>query len=350
MRPPGVSSRRGARSGPRGPDRAALAADLLGVLAGGLAHLLAVALRAVLKGRLRRLRRLARDLLAVLQSLLAGLLGLLGDLVGDLAELLVLHARGGDEQAGDEADRDRADREAQRVLLGQALRAAGVRRHLPAVRRRVADAAADAAGGSGHGVLGPDDFVPDGLGGSHDLLLGPALDVGLVLERVDGLAHLRAGLLYLLADPVWVFAHWMSSFTVSTVWGAGGVACCSDFWPALNSANATIAHRTVTISAASHVGMASSSAAISVAVRAPSIASPKTAAAASRPAPLPATLPFCVTSACASLISWRTSVEVCPASSLTSSPTPRSRMSWPPAAMVRAASRARPARRAGRLR
>ena len=43
------------------------------------------------------------------------------------------------------------------------------------------------------------------------------------------------------------------------------------------------------------------------------------------PAPLPASLPFSVTSACASLISWRTSVEVWLARSLTSSPKPRSR-------------------------
>ncbi len=51
----------------------------------------------------------------------------------------------------------------------------------------------------------------------------------------------------------------MSSFTVSTVWGAGGVARWSALWPALASTAATTAHSAITISAATQVGMASSS-------------------------------------------------------------------------------------------
>src|SRR4051812_34750871 len=121
----------------------------------------------------------------------------------------------------------------------------------------------------------------------------------------------------------------MSSFTVSTVWGAGGVADCRALRPAAASTPATAAHSRVTISAASHSGRKLSSTMISSAVRAPSASSAVTAAPTSMPAPLPASLPFSVTSAWASLISWRTSVEVWLARSLTSSPMPRSRGSVP---------------------
>src|SRR5688500_801233 len=99
-----------------------------------------------------------------------------------------------------------------------------------------------------------------------DRVLGARLEVGLVTEGIDGLAHLGARLFYLAADPVWVFAHWMSSFTVSTVWGTGGVAACSAFLPLMASTPATASHSTVTISAASHSGRKLSSATISTAV------------------------------------------------------------------------------------
>src|SRR6185312_1762160 len=56
-------------------------------------------------------------------------------------------------------------------------------------------------------------------------ILGSGLDVRLVGERVDGVAHALAGVLYLCADCARVFAHSTSSFTVSTVCsGTGGVA------------------------------------------------------------------------------------------------------------------------------
>src|SRR6201999_879522 len=96
-------------------------------------------------------------------------------------------------------------------------------------------------------------------------------DIGLVTERVDGVAHLLARLLYLEPDPVWVFAHWMSSFTVSTVWGAGGVAERSAVRPACASTAVTTPQRTVVISAASQSGRAASRAMTISAVSAPSI-------------------------------------------------------------------------------
>jgi hypothetical protein len=95
----------------------------------------------------------------------------------------------------------------------------------------------------------------------------------------------------------------------------------------LASTRATIAHSAITISAATHVAIAVSSSATSPAVSAPSASSAAIAAAPSMPAPLPASLPFCWSSARASSISWRTSVEVCDESSLTSSPIGRSRAS-----------------------
>src|SRR5918994_3430178 len=71
--------------------------------------------------------------------------------------------------------------------------------------------------------------------------------------------------------------------------------------------------------AASQVGMARSSAAMSPAVSAPNASNATAAPAASIPAPLPARLPRSVISALASSISWRTSVLVSLARSLTSS-------------------------------
>src|SRR4051812_33669501 len=235
---------------------------------GGLLDLLAVLLHAVLERLLRALGGLLGDLLAVLERLLAGLLGRLDHLVGELAELLVLDARGRDQQARDEPDGDGAQRQPDRILLGQPLGLTRLAVDLLAVGGRV-----------GHGVLGAHELLPDIARGSHDALLGritgvlqrflrARLHVGLVAERVDGALHLRPRPLYLGADPVWVFAHRMSSFTVSTVWGAGGVACCNAFWPALASTRATIAHSAITISAATHVAIALSSSAISPGVSA----------------------------------------------------------------------------------
>ena len=92
---------------------------------------------------------------------------------------------------------------------------------------------------SGCGVADADDLRLDRVLRAHEALLRARLHVGLVGEGVDGLAHLVAGRLYFLADPVWVFAHWMSSFTVSTVCsGTGGVACCSSLRPRAASTRA----------------------------------------------------------------------------------------------------------------
>ena len=56
--------------------------------------------------------------------------------------------------------------------------------------------------------------------------------IGPVADRVDGVAHLTARLLYLLADLGWVLAHCTSSFTVSTVCsGTGGPASWTSFLP-----------------------------------------------------------------------------------------------------------------------
>src|SRR5689334_6268162 len=178
-----------------------------------VAQVLAMALRALLRG----LRRVLSDLLAVLERLLPGLLGTLLDLVGELADALVLHARGRNEHAGEESDGDRADREAERVLLGHALGAPRLVLDLVAVRRSPDDPVLDAH---------------DGLLLLAQIVLRAALDVRLVAQGVDGVAHLLARLLYLAPDPVWVFAHRMSSFTVSTVWGAGGVAARIELRPA----------------------------------------------------------------------------------------------------------------------
>ena len=82
---------------------------------------------------------------------------------------------------------------------------------------------------AGHGALDrvhrPGDGLARALDGAGDLVLGPRGDVGLVAERIDGLAHLLAGVRYLLPELIWVLAHCTSSFTVSMVSsGIGGVA------------------------------------------------------------------------------------------------------------------------------
>src|SRR5829696_2183100 len=295
--------------------------DVLRRLLRALLDLLGVLLAALLDRLLRALRGVLRNLLAVLERLLAGLADLLLHVVGDRADLLVFDARGRDQHAREEPDGNRADRETERILLRHARGLAGLVLDLAGIRRAADDLVLDAH----DALLGRFLLV-------LQVLLGARLDVGLVTERVDGVRHLGARLFYLGADPVGFFAHWMSSFTVSTVWGAGGVARCNCFWPALASTRATIAHSAITISEATHVAIASSSSVIRAALSAPSASSPAAAAPPSMPAPLPATLPFCCSSAWASWISLRTRVEVCWERSLTSSPIPRSRgspaVSW----------------------
>ena len=62
------------------------------------------------------------------------------------------------------------------------------------------------------------DLVGDGL-------LRPPAHVGLVAERLDGVTHPLACLLYVLPDLARVLAHSMSSFTLSLACsGTGGTA------------------------------------------------------------------------------------------------------------------------------
>src|SRR4051794_6387622 len=211
QRPDPAGREAGAARGLRG-------ADLLAGVLRGLARVVGDALGVLAAALLRRLGRLRGDvlgdLLAALDGLLAGL-GRLGlDLVGDRADLLVLDARGRDQHAGDEADRGGPDGEPERVLLGDPDRALG----------GVLDVAA-ARGRAGDGVLRAGHLRLEAVHLLVHRFLGSGLDVGLVRERVDGVAHALAGVLYLCADRARVFAHSTSSFTVSTVCsGTGGVA------------------------------------------------------------------------------------------------------------------------------
>src|SRR5215213_8361117 len=84
-------------------------------------------------------------LLTALAGLLSGFLDLLLDLVRYVAELLVLHPRGGDEHAGQEAHGDRAERNADRVLLRHARRLAGAAPDVLAAGRCLGDARAGAS-------------------------------------------------------------------------------------------------------------------------------------------------------------------------------------------------------------
>src|SRR4051794_14152707 len=307
------------------------AADLARALLRGVAELLGV----LATGLLGRVGGggggLLGDLLAVLERFLARLLDLLADLLGHRADLLVLEPARRDEQAGEEADGDAADREAERVLLGDAGGLLGLALHLARLRRALGDRAGDLV-----------------LDAAH-LVLRPALHVGLVAQRVDGVTHLRAGLLYLCADPVRVFAHCTSSFTVSTVCsGTGGAAAWTRFLPCWARIPAIATSTTPTIRAASQLASTPSRSMIRKAVSAPAPSRPTAAAPVNMPAPLPACLPFSVSSALARSISCRTSVEVWSASCLTSSPIGRSRRSWSvsgPAAMSgpRVAARREPA-------
>src|SRR3954468_4131519 len=167
----------------------------------------------------------------------------------------------GDPPEQEAEDERPADRERQRVALGH--RARLVR----AARRGRADALLD--------------FV--------DLLAGLALDVGLLPERLDGVAELEpraldvaaqllrapglaavGGRLYCRAAFARSFVHWTSSFTLSTVCsGTGGVACWTFPLPVSASTPAIAAYTTQTISAASQPAIASLRARIRQAVNAP---------------------------------------------------------------------------------
>src|SRR5215210_3557273 len=232
-------------------------------------------------------------MLAAFERLLPGLLGPVLDLVGDRADLLVLDLGGRHEEPGDEADGDGADREPERVLLGHALDAPGLALDLAAVRRR-----------PGHLLLRGADLV-------GNRVLRPRLDVGLVAERLDRVAHPGAGLLYVLPDRARVFAHSTSSFVLSMACsGTGGPA----FWilplPVSASAAATAPYTTATSSAASQSGMAESSAAITHVVSAANAPTPNSPAPPNMPAPTPACFPFSASSAFARSIFLLTSVVV----------------------------------------
>src|SRR5215217_426555 len=304
---------RAERRGSASALRAGRLLRLLCFLLCGLLELLGVLLTAFLCGLLGAFGGLLRHLLTALAGLLSGLLDLLLDLVRYVAELLVLHPRGGDEHAGQEAHGDRAERNADRVLLRHARRLAGAAPDVLAAGRCLGDAR---AGASDLGLR------------RLELLARPCLDIGLVTERLDRVAHAGAGILYLLADFARVLAHSTSSFTDSWVCsGTGGVACCTLVLPVNASTPDRASQMTVTISAASHSGMAVSSAAIAVAVSAPRPSSTDTPAPPNMPAPRPARLPFCAISALARSSSWRTSVVVSCDSCLSNSPVGRSRKS-----------------------
>src|SRR5512133_1361910 len=229
------------RLGPGAPAPAGLGAEVLSVLGGAIGQLLALLLGLLLGGLGGRRGDLLGDLLAPVQGLLAGLLDLVHDLIGHTAELLVLDPGRGRGQAGQEPQRGGADSQPQRVLLGQAGRPPTRLLDLPS---------------AGGGVAGPGRGPDYGLLGSgggvahlrlHVLhlvahcVLGPRGHVGLVADRLDGLAHLGPGLGYVLSDRIWVLAHSTSSFTVSMVCsGTGGPAAFILAWPCLTRTKAMI--------------------------------------------------------------------------------------------------------------
>src|SRR5215217_6269396 len=171
-----------------------LGAEVLGVLGGAVGEVLTLRLGALLGGVGAAAGHLLGDLLAPVQGLLPVLLGQTNRTLGLLLDLAT--AGGGIAHPG--------GRIAHRV--------AGPRR------------------GPDHGLLGPGGGVADlALEVVHrlaHLVLGPRGHIGLVGHGLHRLAHLGPGSLYVLANLVWVLAHWTSSFTVSTVCsGTSGVAC-----------------------------------------------------------------------------------------------------------------------------
>src|SRR4029453_4838729 len=170
-------------------------------------------------------------------------------------------------------------------------------------------------GGAAYGVSGAGRRPSDGLLGAHGgvghrclhvvhllahLFLGSARHVCLVADGLHGLAHLGSGLLYFLADLVWVLAHCTSSLTVSMVCsGTGGTACLTRSRPRKASTAATPADTTATMRAASQAGMTMSSNTMKQVVNAAAANRPTAPAAPNRPAPIPACLPFWLSSALA---------------------------------------------------
>src|SRR6187549_153444 len=277
-------------------------------------------------GLFRLLRHLAGDVLAALDRLFAHLRRLLLDLVGERAHLLVLDSGAGQHHPGEEAGGKAAERQPDWVFLGDAGSLPGAFLHLFGVRRRFADPRR----GSHHLASQPLLLV-------GERLLDAPFDVGLVRQRVHGVAHFRPGLLYLLADLTRVLAHCTSSLTLSTVSsGAGGMLSLTLSRPLRPRTAATAPYTTVTISAATHASIASERRRIRKAVSAPAASSPTTPAAPRMPAPLPACLPFSESSALASSSSWRTSSELFSESCLSSSPVELSRRSalWPFTALI----------------
>src|SRR3954453_11405725 len=171
--------------------------------------------------------RLLGDLGGHLAAAVDGLAGGFGrgflHLVGDRPDPFVLDPRARQQHADEEAGGKAADRQAERVLLGHTDDFAGALFDLLAVWSRFADF-----------VRRPLDLLDQAVAFVGERLLHSGFDVGLVGERVDGVAHFGARLLYLLADLAWLLAHCMSSFTVSTVCsGAGGVACFTRSLPVI---------------------------------------------------------------------------------------------------------------------
>src|SRR5215208_7745250 len=130
-----------------------------------------------LRGLARLLSDLARNLLAALERLLARVPRLVFDLIGDRTDALVFDLRRRQQHPSEEAGGDSADREANWILLCNADGLLRALADLLAIRRRVADPRR----GTRH-------LIAEALGLVADRLLHPRLDVGLVCQRVDGIA------------------------------------------------------------------------------------------------------------------------------------------------------------------
>src|SRR5215210_2569901 len=288
-------------------------------------HLLRLLLTFFLSG----LDGLLGHVLAALHGLLASLLRLVLDLVGHRADLLVLHARGGDEEPGDEADRRRADGKAERVLLGNAHRLAGTLLDVLAARRGAGDGILRARQRGLHAL----DLVRYGLACTPRY-------VGLVAKRLRRVAHAGARRLYVIPDLARVFAHCTSSLTLSSVCsGATGAASLTFCLPRSASTPAMAAYTPATIRAAAQIGSAPSNSTTKNAVSVRNAPRPNSPAPPNIPAPMPAGFAFWASSAFINSISCRTSVVVSFESRFSSSPVERSISSLSGAVMSVALSR-----------
>src|SRR4030095_7313721 len=99
---------------------------------------------------------------------------------------------------------DCADSEPERVLLRQPSGPANLVLDLLGIRRGVA-----------RPLTGHAEALLYAAGLVRRAFLRARLDVGLVARRIDGVPHAPAGVHYLVADRVRVFAHCTSSFTDS---------------------------------------------------------------------------------------------------------------------------------------